>query len=284
MRTTLLVYFIFLFSFVSHAQVAAKQIYETERAFEKMVAEKGMREGFIEFLSPVGIMFMPDVVNGRETWKARPASPAALTWNPIWIDVSSNGVLAYSVGNSMYRPNGKDDTSIFYGHYISIWTRQGNGEYRAALDTGINHDKPAVIPTEWKSPAAAKEKTEGKMSAGDHSTGFFSSVQSQGNAAAYGSYLADDAIMMRDGKQPFFGRKAAIEYLKKAKSNIVFARRKSFIEAGDLAYVNSTYKLLDKAGAETEQGNFVQVWKLTGGKWKIVADVFVPLPKPSKTH
>jgi ketosteroid isomerase-like protein len=241
-----------------------------------------MREGFIEFLSPVGIMFMPDVVNGRETWKARPASPAALTWNPIWIDVSSNGVLAYSVGNSMYRPNGKDDTSIFYGHYISIWTRQGNGEYRAALDTGINHDKPAVIPTEWKSPAAAKEKTEGKMSAGDHSTGFFSSVQSQGNAAAYGSYLADDAIMMRDGKQPFFGRKAAIEYLKKAKSNIVFARRKSFIEAGDLAYVNSTYKLLDKAGAETEQGNFVQVWKLTGGKWKIVADVFVPLPKPIK--
>ena len=115
------------------AQTAKQKIYETERAFEKMVAEKGMRDGFIEFLSPVGIMFMPDVVNGRDAWKARPATPAALTWNPIWIDVSSNGVLAYSIGNSMYRAKGKDDVDIFYGHYISIWTRQRNGEYRAAL-------------------------------------------------------------------------------------------------------------------------------------------------------
>ena len=70
--------------------------------------------------------------------------------------------------------------------------------------------------------------------------------------------------------------------LKKERTKIVFARRKSFIEAGDLAYINSTYKLVDKSGAETEEGNFVQVWKLIGGKWKIVADVFVPLPAKAK--
>ncbi len=178
-----------LLSFVGvPGQDAKQKIYETEKAFEKMVAEKGIRDGFIEFLSPVGIMFMPDLVNGREAWKARPASPAALTWNPIWIDVSSNGSLAYSIGNSMYRPKGKDDENIFYGHYISIWSRQSNGEYRAALDTGINHEKPGVIPTQWKSPEAAREKT-GSFSAGDHSAGFFSSVESRGAPSAYGSYL-----------------------------------------------------------------------------------------------
>ncbi len=261
-------------------QNSAQKIYETEKAFEKMVAEKGMRDGFIEFLSPAGIMFMPDAVNGRETWQARAASPAALTWNPIWIDVSSNGALAYSIGNSMFRPKGKDDVDVFYGHYISIWTRQGNGEYRAALDTGINHEKPTVIPTAWKSPkGSGAAKVEG--TAGDHSAGFFSAVASEG-VSAYNSYLADDAFLMRDGKQPFIGRKAAVGYLKNEKSRIVFARRKSFIEAGDLAYVNSTYLLLGKSGNETERGNFVQVWKLIGGKWKIVADVFVPLPKAAK--
>ena len=264
------------------AQDPKQKVYETEKAFEKMVAEKGIRDGFIEFLSPVGIMFMPDIVNGHEAWKARPASHAALTWNPIWIDVSSNGVLAFSIGNSIYRPNGKDDQTAYYGHYISIWTRQGNGEYRAALDTGINHEKPNSIPTDWKSPAkSSTEKIDRTGSAGDHSALFFSAIEKQGTSA-YSSHLADEAIVMRDGMQPFFGRKPATEYFKKEKSRIVFAKRKSFIEAVDLAYVNSTYKLLDKTGAETEKGNYVQVWKLIGGKWKIAADVFVPLPKPAK--
>ncbi|MEO7674459.1 MAG: hypothetical protein ABIU09_10340 [Pyrinomonadaceae bacterium] len=267
----------------SLAQSNSQTVYETERAFEKMVAEKGMNAGFIEFLSPAGIMFMPDLVNGREAWRARPSSSAALTWNPIWIDVSANGVLAYSIGNSMYRPKGKDDANIFYGHYISIWMRQGSGEYRAVLDTGINHEKPAAIPTEWKSPATSPgQKTEKNGSAGDYSVLFFSSVEKQGTANAYDSHLAEDAIVMRDGKQPFFGRKQASAYFKKDKSRIVFAKRKSFIEAADLAYLNSTYKLLDKSGVETEAGNFVQVWKFINGKWKITADVCVPLPKATR--
>lgn len=279
----LIVFAVLIFtSLAIDAQGNPQKIHETEKAFEKMVAEKGMNAAFIEFLSPVGIMFMPDLVNGRETWKARPASPAALTWNPIWIDVSSNGVLAYSIGNSIFRPNGKDDQTAYYGHYISIWTRQGNGEYRAALDTGINHEKPSSMPTDWKSPAkSAVVKVDGTGSAGDHSTVFFSAIEKQGTTA-YGSHLADEAIVMRDGIQPLFGRKSATNYFKKEKSRIVFAKRKSFIEAVDLAYVNSTYKLHDKTGAETEKGNYVQVWKLIGRKWKIAADVFVPLPKPAK--
>lgn len=265
------------------AQDPKQKIYETEKAFEKAVAEKGINQGFIEFLAPEGIIFSPKAVNGRERWRSRPPSPAALTWNPIWIDVSSNGALAYSIGNSMYRAKGKDDTNIFYGHYLSIWSRQGNREYRAALDTGINHEKPSVIPIDWKSPAdSGKEKIDAEPSAADHSTGFFLSVEKQGTAAAYSSYLAEDAILMRDGIQPFFGKKAAIDYLKREKSKIVFAKRKSFVQASNLAYVNSTYKLIDTSGNETENGNFVQAWKLIGGKWKIVADVFVPLPKPTK--
>ena len=59
-----------------------------------------------------------------------------------------------------------------------------------------------------------------------------------------------------------------------------FAKRKSFIEAGDLAYVYSTYILTDKKGVEKQMGNYVLVWRLRGGKWRIVADVLIPLPAP----
>src|SRR6185503_13043277 len=65
-----------LLSLAALGQSPAQKIYDTERAFEKMVAEKGIRDGFIEFLSPLGVIFRPGPVNARESWRSRPASPA----------------------------------------------------------------------------------------------------------------------------------------------------------------------------------------------------------------
>lgn len=273
---------IMLFALAVSGQNVHQQVYETERSFEKMAAEKGINAAFVEYLSPVGVMFMPDAVNGRETWKARPASTAALTWNPIWIDVSSNGVMAYSIGNSQFRPKGKDDTSVYYGHYISVWLKQPDGRFLAAFDTGINHEKPASEPTEWKSPAdSGKGGNPDKISAADSAVGFYQTAAESGSSKAYKSYLADDVILMRQGKQPAFGKKAALDFIDGA-LKINFAKRKSFTEAVELAYVHSPYSITDKKGAEVERGNFVQVWKFRGKRWLIVADVLVPLPTQNK--
>lgn len=263
---------------VLSAQELSRAIFQTEKRFEKMVAEKGIRDGFMEFLSPVAVMFMPDAVNGREAWKARAASPASLTWNPIWIDVSTNGAIAYSIGNSQFRPKGKDDPEVVYGHYISVWMRQSEGVYKAELDTGINHDKPTTEPTEWKSPVdTGKESNADRLSAADFSVGFYQAAAEDGSGKAYKSFLADDAIVMRQGKQPAFDKKSALLLLKDA-PQIAFSKRKLFTEAADLGYVHGPYIMTDKKGVEIEKGNFVQVWKLRNKKWVIVADVLVPLP------
>jgi ketosteroid isomerase-like protein len=277
MRALAILILITISAIAAVAQDIHKKIYDTERAFEKMVAEKGIRDGFIEYLSPASVMFMPDAVNGRETWRSRQPSPASLTWNPILIDVSSNGVLAYSIGNSQFRPKGKDDSQVFYGHYISVWMRQPDGEYRAALDTGINHEKPAAEPVEWKRSPDAGDPNAEKLSASDSSAAFYQIALDSGASKAYRSYLADDAIVLRDGKLPAFGKRSALE-LVKDNPRINFAKRKSFTEAPDLGYVHSRYSIVDKSGKETERGNFVQVWKLRKGKWQIVADVLRPLP------
>jgi ketosteroid isomerase-like protein len=280
-KTLLLISLIILITgSVALGQNNAQQIFDTERAFEKMVAEKGIRDGFMEFMSPLGIIFRPDPVNARESWRSRPASPASLTWNPIKIEVSSNGALAYSIGNSVFKPKGKDDTTEFYGHYLSIWTRQPNGEYRAALDTGINHDKPASLEPTWTaaSTMTASESNPKKLFAGDSSIGFFRIAEDRNLAEAYKSRAAEDIYVFRDGKSPIVGRKAALAFFKDEKASIKFTKRRSFVEAGDLAYVYSTYAMIDKNGAEKEKGNFVQVWKLRDGRWVIAADVFIPLP------
>jgi len=279
MKVSVLVTLLALFSSTLFAQDSAQKIFETEKAFEKMVAEKGINAGFIEFMAPSGIIFSPDAVNGRETWKKRQPSPASLTWNPIWIEVSSNGALAYSIGNAIYRAKGKDDTNLGYNHYLSVWTRQPNGEYRAAMDTGISHEKPESMPTEWKSPTVIGN-TKLQNSAGDHAVNFYAMAESDGAAKAYKSFLADDGFVMREGVLPLVG-KAAISQLEKVKATMKFAKRKTFIEAGDLAWVYAPYSMVDKSGAEIEKGNFVQVWKLRGGKWQIAADILVPLPKAS---
>lgn len=280
MRIFIIATLVFLFTGITLAQNDAEKVFNTEKAFEKMVAEKGIKDGFIEFMSPTGIIFRPEAVNARESFASRPASPASLTWNPIWIDVSSNGAIAYSIGNSVFRPKGKDDPNMIFGHYLSIWNRQANGEYRAALDTGINHEKPASTPTEWRSPAdTGLEKNERRISAADSSTGFYEMAEKTGSVKAYKSYLADDAILMRDGRQPLIGKKAAIDYLSEQKPRVLFAKRKAFIEAADMAYVYNLYTLVDPKGAEIERGNFVQVWKLRKGKWLIAADVWVVIPK-----
>ena len=267
-------------SLVSFAQNYAEQIYETERAFEKAVAEKGLNAGFIEFLSPVGVMFFPRPENAREVYSKRSPSPAALTWNPIKIEVSSNGALGYSIGNSIYRPKGKTDPTEIHGHYLSVWARQLNGKYLAALDTGINHERPSVIVTDWRPGSAPVPEANTKNTfAGDSSIGFYQMAENRGLARAYKSYAAEDIYMLRDGKLPFVGREAAVDFIEDQKMSVGFTKRKSFIEAGDLAYVYSGYILTNKKGVEAERGSFIQVWKRRGDRWLIAADVFIPIPK-----
>jgi ketosteroid isomerase-like protein len=265
----------------AYSQTGADKIYETERAFASLVAEKGIRAGFLEYLTTDAVMFLPDAVNAREEWTRRPPSPAALTWEPILIDVSANGLYAYSIGNSIYRPKGKDDTAAYHGHYISVWRLGPDGRYKAVFDTGINHEAPAATPIAWKDKTTGVSN-EKRMSVAHAAAGFFAQSESEGALKAYKRFLADDAIVMRDGALPFVGSSAAVAALRKQKGSIKFDKRQSMIESDDFAYHHSKYAVIDKPGKETEKGNYVQVWRFRGGRWVIVADVFVPMPANSK--
>lgn len=259
------------------AQSNAQKIYDTEKAFEKASAEKGLNQAFIEFTTSDGTCFLTGApTNCREFWKTTPASPAFLTWNPTFIDVSSNGALAYSTGNSVYRAKGKSDTTAFYGEYATVWSRQPNGNYLAALDIGISHEQ-ANTETNWTSPTdSGKEMNAQRSSAADSSTAFFETARNMSLSKAYKTFLAEDARMLREGKMPLIGKKNVMSEMKNFKSKVNFAKRSIFTEAADMAYITNSYTVVDKNNKPTETGNFLQVWKLRGGKWQIVFDVFLP--------
>ncbi|HEX8288089.1 MAG TPA: nuclear transport factor 2 family protein [Pyrinomonadaceae bacterium] len=266
----------------SQPNADAQKIYDTEKAFERLSAEKGINQAFIEFMAPDGILFYPNPVNGREYWKSRPASPAFLTWNPTYVDVSSNGVLAYSTGNSVYRAKGKDDANGFHGQYMSIWQRQPDGNFRAVLDVGITHGKPEKIETEWKSPPdMGKEMNAQKSTAADYVNTFFEVAAREGLNKAYKIYAAEAVRALREEKFPIIGKDNLLAETKKDKSRIAFAKRSVFFGAADMAYITNSYTLTKKDNS-AEQGNFVQIWKLRGGKWQLVMDVFILVPPDKK--
>jgi ketosteroid isomerase-like protein len=275
---------LFVFAFTNiFAQNNLQKIYDTEKAFEKSAAENGVNQAFLEFSAPDGTCFFPGYpVNCVDYFKMQKPSPAALFWNPTFIDVSSNGALAYSTGNSVYKPQGKDDTNSFYGEYATVWQRQPDGGYKAVLDLGISH--PQANPqTKWTSPAdTGREMNEKKISAADTATAFFEMSAKQGLSKAYKTYFADDVRVLREGKMPIIGKQAALDEFKNNRSKVNFAKRSVFVGAADMAYITNFYNVTDRNAKIIEKGNFLQVWKLRGGKWQIVFDVFVPAPPETK--
>ncbi len=258
-----------------------QKLVSTEKEFARVAADKGTKAAFLTYLADDGIVFNPTEVNGKLWWKNRPESPALLAWNPVWADVSSNGKLGYTTGGWEYRPKGKADKPTAFGEYVTIWQKQADGQFQAILDIGISHPQKSFSNASWGSPSDAGRGTGDNQGIGDDIlTDIFSDTSM---ANGYFNYLAEDAIILRDGSLPFSGRKSGfigLESLEKQFPDSSFLRfnaNKSTI-SGNMMYVWGVYSLTHK-DKTVDRWNFVQIWKYRAGKWQIVLDIFSKIEK-----
>lgn len=256
---------------------ALKILVATEQAFAKAAENKGTKAAFLEFLADDAITFNPTETNGKLFWQNRPESTARLKWSPDWADVSSDGGFGYTTGGWSFYPKGKKGEAAGFGEYLTIWKKQTDGIYRAILDIGISHEKSADQIKTWKSPTDAG-KGEMKVEKGiklDALTDIFSKeLLSQG----YFNYLADDAVVLRDGYETFYGKTNAFVGLEKMDKNFPkqsFLNFKADVSPiyGNMMFTKGIYQLTHKDNTFTRY-NFVQIWKYRNGKWQIVVDVF----------
>jgi ketosteroid isomerase-like protein len=262
-----------------------QKLVETEQAFARNAAEKGTRTAFLEFLADDGIIFAPTEANGKLIWKARPESPALLSWKPAWADLSSDGKLGYTTGSWEFRPKGKSDAPTGFGEYVTLWQKQSDGSYKAVLDIGIEHPAGSFSGAAWKSPndAGTGAKSVKKGVSNATLNDIFSN---KSMANGYFNYLADDCVVLRDGHQPFYGKQNAFFALEKldkefpASAFLNFSANTSQI-FGNLMYVWGVYQLNEKDGA-IKKWNFMQIWKNRGGRWQIALDIFNPIPQAKK--
>jgi ketosteroid isomerase-like protein len=117
----------------SNIAVAKKEILETEKAFEKMVSEKGSAEAFYYFANENAVIRRGNdsLIIGRENIKHYYDKNAnlnsKLSWNPDFVDVSDCGTLGYTYGRYVYSIQDSSGKKIDYkGIFHTVWKKQNN--------------------------------------------------------------------------------------------------------------------------------------------------------------
>ena len=118
-----------------------QEIFQTEKAFEKMSLEEGMQEAFYFFADDSAVIKRQNdtLITGRENIKDYYSNPAfkmaKVTWTPDFIDVSESGDLAYSYGKYLWTIwSAEGDTAEFEGVFQTIWKLQPDGKWKFVWD------------------------------------------------------------------------------------------------------------------------------------------------------
>ena len=104
--------------------------------------------------------------------------------------------------------------------------------------------------------------------------------------AKVGALYTEDAVLMPPNTALVKGRAAIEAWFKggfdEGFSNLRLTPFRSDV-SGDLAYVAGTYTISGKTpgGSFDDRGKYVEIWKRSGGQWRIATDIFnSDLPPP----
>jgi len=268
---------------------AQQELYDTERAFVRLAAEKGFRDSFYAYFADTGIAFNPHPFRVRTALAGAPPSPGPMgaAWAPVYGDISRAGDLGWDTGPLVFQ--GKNGAPDRHGMFFSIWKRQEDGRFKVVLDVGsdtpaavVPLDEPAQTSYRASGPApAAADAAALKDSLIGVERAFLATAASESAGRAYGSRLSDEARVHRPGAMPVVGRAALGEWantqVAKLTGEPLFA---DVSKSGDLGYAYGNY---ERAGELPEAGYYARVWKKDAkGDWRIVMDTVSPVPAGTK--
>lgn len=123
----------------SNQEDVSKEIVETEKAFEKMAAEKSIAEAFYFFAADSAVIKRGDeLIKGKEAIRAyyqRQANQeATVNWAPDFVDVSASGDLAYTYGKYLWRIKTDTATNEYRGVFHTVWKRQPDNSWKYVWD------------------------------------------------------------------------------------------------------------------------------------------------------
>lgn len=267
-------------------------LFQAERSFAQRCSEVGIRASFLDFFAAEGIAFRPHPVKYHEAVKDRPAPPNPLAyellWEPIFGEVSSAGDLGYDFGPSIYTDKTATPPTPQHGFFFSIWKKQTNGQWKVALDLGIQTSTAytgsraaTTTSTKPKARASFANVAAARTSLLEAERAFANAAREEGTTKAFETFMCSDARLLRNGSQPFIGREAILThftttpFMSKWEPQVVEAA-----QSGDLGYTYGAYETPQEQGKPVEKGYYVRVWKRTANEtWQVALDITTPLPE-----
>jgi ketosteroid isomerase-like protein len=254
---------------------AAQSLARAESAFAADSVRGDMRMAFLGHFAREGVFVRNGWVNARDYFTPRPAPPIVLDWHPAFVVVAQSGDLGLSTGpwklTSRERPADPPAT----GEFCSVWQRDRDGQWRVIVDIGINHRDPA----RWQAPLSARTVGAGDVrptvSFVDMEARFAAYSAELGLRRAYATYGSPAMHLLRQGSAPVAGRDAAIASPALQDERIEWTIEHGATSlAGDLAFARGHYAAA-AAPAKT-LGDFLRVWEVERGEWRILLDVTNP--------
>src|SRR5689334_275026 len=106
------------------------EIFQTEKAFEKMAAEKSVSEAFYHFADENAVIKRKNdtLIVGKENIKLfyeRGRKDATVNWTPDFIDVADDGTLGYTYGKFSWKiKNDQGAVTEYKGVFHTVWKKQ----------------------------------------------------------------------------------------------------------------------------------------------------------------
>jgi ketosteroid isomerase-like protein len=118
-----------------------QEIFQTEKAFEKMAAEEGVAHAFYFFADEMAVIKRENdtLIIGKENiknyYERKVNQKATVTWTPDFIDVSDCGTWGYTYGKYIWRIT-KSDSSIaeYKGIFHTVWKKQKDNTWKYVWD------------------------------------------------------------------------------------------------------------------------------------------------------
>ncbi len=138
------VIFVLLVASCSHSknkEEVKQEIFKTEKAFEKMAAEKGVAEAFYYFADENAVIKRKNdtLIMGKENirnfYGKKKNTHETVNWTPDFIDVSDCGTLGYTYGKYAWKitkPNG--EVVEYKGIFHTVWKKQKDGSWKYVWD------------------------------------------------------------------------------------------------------------------------------------------------------
>ena len=265
----------FIFSQTDSQKSALKKMIDTEKAFAQTSLDKGSKNAFLEFLGKDAIVFdKGTALNGLEYWQKLDFKNL-LTWQPTFAEIAVSEELSYTLGNFQVHNLTAEDKPLSHGSFFTLWKKQTEGNWKVALDFGVNHPEISVItpsiresyaifkPYELKNTSVLAERMV-------FMNDFFYWKNAKTSLNPFEPHLSQDIKLYRNNILPIVGREAAKNYLKKTYDKaIVYTGLKAISsQAGDIVCV---YGVISGKG---KMGEYVRIWKQESKDvWKMVVEM-----------